>query len=122
VIVARPVFKAAEREPIEVQIGDEEADLSRLSLRTIGKVFKLIGDDPSELKGLDVETMAEAVAVLCEPSNSKITADFILDSVDGMEEALPFLTFALNLIAERGKGIGGIDLKNPTPSSTSPPE
>lgn len=121
--MTRTVFKAAEREPVEVQIGDEEVDLSNLSLRTIGAVLKLVGDDPAKLKTVSMETLAEAAALLCGKSNPKITADFVLDNIDGFDEALPFIEFAMTLIAERGKGIAGqADLKNPTPSSTSPQE
>ena len=121
-MAALTVFKAKAREPVPVQIGDETVDLSALSMRTLGDVLRLVGDDPDALDTGDLDKIVAAVAALCTPSNPKVTADYLLD-LDAYEEVIPFMKFAMGVIKERGGTLAGlVDPKNPTPSSTSSPE
>ena len=116
------VFKAKTREPETVQIGDEVVDLTRISMRTLSTVLTLVGDNPDDLDTNDIEKIVGAVAALCEPSNAKVTTDYLLD-LDAYEEVIPFMKFAMGLIKDRGGALGGlVDPKNPTPSSTPSPE
>ena len=113
------VFKAKVREPETVQSGDEVVDLSRLSMRTLATVLTLVGDNPDDLDTNDIEKIVGAMAALCEPSNPKVTADYLLDR-DAYEEVIPFMKFALGVVRDRGADLGGlVDPKNSTPSSTS---
>jgi hypothetical protein len=112
------VFKAKARDPETVQIGDEVVDLSRISMRTLATVLELVGDDPGEIDGADITKVIGAIAALCEPSNPKVTADYLLD-LDAYEEVIPFMKFAIGVVRDRGGDLGGlVDPKNPTPSST----
>lgn len=113
------VFKAKARDAVKVQIGDEVVDLSRVSMRTLSTVLTLVGDNPDDLDTNDIEKIVGAMAALCEPSNPKVTADYLLD-LDAYEEVIPFMKFALGVVRDRGADLGGlVDPKNSTPSSTS---
>lgn len=113
------VFKAKARDAVKVQIGDEVVDLSRVSMRTLSTVLEMVGDDPDALDGTDITRIVGAMAALCEPSNPKVTADYLLD-LDAYEEVIPFMKFALGVVRDRGADLGGlVDPKNSTPSSTS---
>jgi hypothetical protein len=120
--MTRTVFKAKEREPVEVQIGDEVVDLSHISMRALAAVMDLIGDDPAAIDATNITTIVGAVAALCAPSNPKVTAEYLLGR-DAYEEVIPFTKFALGIIKQQSGDLGGlVDPKNPSPPSTPSPE
>lgn len=115
--MAPTIFKAAARERVEVQVGDEVVDLSKLPMGVLLDVIALLGDDPGDVTSADLGNVIEAMAVICRASNERVTKEYLLE-LDAFEEVLPFMKFALGIIRERMAGAGGAGLKNGTPSSS----
>lgn len=109
--MAIPVFKATPKEKIEVQVGDEIVDLSRLSMGTLLDVVGLIGDDTDSVASNDLENIIAAMAAMCEPSNPAVTKEYLMGR-DAFEEVIPFMKFAIGIIKEKMDTAGGMGLKN----------
>lgn len=106
------VFKAPPREAVIVQVGDEEVDLSRLPMGALLDVIALIGDDGETP---DLANVVAAIAALCEPSNPRVTTEYLL-GLDA-EVVLPFMQFAMRIVEERMAAGRMVGIKNgKTPS------
>lgn len=107
------IFKAAPREEVRVQIGDEIVDLSRLPMGALIDVISLIGTDVDDT---NLENVVGAIAALCERSNLNVTKEYLLNM--DAEVVIPFMKFALNIAKERMDAAGAIGVKNATTLSS----
>ena len=115
--MAPTIFKAAARERIEVQVGDEIVDLSTLPMGVLLDVIALLGDDPGNVSSSDLGNVIEAMAVICQASNKRVTKDYLL-GLDAFEEVMPFMKFALGVVREKMATANGGVLKNEESSSS----
>lgn len=106
-------FDKIVRQPRKARIAGEEVDVTKIPSRVTLEMAKFadnkgMGSDETFYKVL------ELVAKACQPSNKKITADWLLDNTD-FDQMMDFCEFVLEPIrkrAEKAEKAEGAEGKN----------